>query len=79
LSLRRTLSTHPSGTALADDSKFARLEFGAFYFAIAISIFYGFVLICIKQIIYFSDNLRKNDKKKPIMINAPVRLMLQAK
>jgi hypothetical protein len=36
LSLRRMQSTHPSGTALADDTKFARLEFGAFYFAIAI-------------------------------------------
>jgi hypothetical protein len=43
LSLRRTLSTHPSGTALADDTKFARLEFGAFYFAIANLPFYEFV------------------------------------
>jgi hypothetical protein len=36
LSLRCTLSTRPSAPALADYTKFARLEFGAFYFAIAI-------------------------------------------
>jgi len=35
-SLRRTLST-------SHDTKFARLEFGAFYFAIAILIFYEIV------------------------------------
>ena len=45
LSLQRTLSTHPLGTALADDTKFARLEFGAFYFAIVILTFYEFVKI----------------------------------
>jgi hypothetical protein len=43
LPLRRTLSTHPSGTALEDDTKFARLEFGAFYFAITILTFYEIV------------------------------------
>ncbi len=43
LSLRRTLSTRPSGPALADYTKFARLEFGAFYFTIAILTFYEFV------------------------------------
>ncbi len=36
LSLRRTLST-------PHDTKFARLEFGAFYFAIEILIFYEFI------------------------------------
>jgi hypothetical protein len=45
LSLRRTLSTRPSGPALADYTKFARLEFGAFYFAIAILTFYEIVKI----------------------------------
>jgi hypothetical protein len=38
LSLRRTLST-------PHDTKFARLEFGAFYFAIAILTFYEIVKI----------------------------------
>jgi len=38
LSLRRTLST-------PHDTKFARLEFGAFYFAIAILTFYEFVKV----------------------------------
>jgi hypothetical protein len=44
-SLRRTLCTHPSGTALADDTKFARLELGAFYFAITILAFYEIINI----------------------------------
>jgi hypothetical protein len=34
LSLGRTISPRPSAPALADYKKFARLEFGAFYFAI---------------------------------------------
>ncbi len=38
LSLRRTLST-------PHDTKFARLEFGAFYFAIAILTFYKIVKV----------------------------------
>jgi hypothetical protein len=49
LSLRRTLSTRPSGPTLADYTKFARLEFGAFYFAISILIFYKFVIIGIPK------------------------------
>jgi hypothetical protein len=50
LSLRRTLSTRPSGPALADYTKFARLEFGAFYFAIAILAFYEFVNLKLSRI-----------------------------
>jgi len=42
LSLQRTLST-------PHDTKFARLEFGAFYFAIAILTFYEFVIIGIPK------------------------------
>jgi hypothetical protein len=34
LSLGRAISPRPSGPALADYTKFARLEFGAFYFDI---------------------------------------------
>ncbi len=37
------LCTHPSVTALADDTKFARLEFGAYYFAIPMLAFYEIV------------------------------------
>jgi len=51
--LRRTLSTRPSAPALADDTKFARLEFGAFYFAIAILTFYEIVMV--KQTNDFQD------------------------
>jgi hypothetical protein len=43
LLLRRTLSTRPSAHALADDTKFARLEFEKFYFAITILNFYEIV------------------------------------
>jgi hypothetical protein len=46
LSLRRTLST-------PHDTKFARLEFGAFYFAIAILTFYEIVMV--KQTNDFQD------------------------
>jgi len=53
LSLRRTLSTHPPGSALADYTKFARLEFGAFYFAISILTFYEIVMV--KQTNDFQD------------------------
>jgi len=53
LSLRRTLSAHPSGTALADDTQFARLEFGAFYFAISILTFCEIVMV--KQTNDFQD------------------------
>ena len=43
LSLRRTLST-------PHDTKFARLEFGAFYFAIEILTFYEAIIISMEKI-----------------------------
>jgi hypothetical protein len=46
LSLRRTLST-------PHDTQFARLEFGAFYFAISILTFYEIVMV--KQTNDFQD------------------------
>lgn len=80
LSLRRTLSTHPAGTALADDIKFARHESCLAQAGLLCHFNFLQVSQYLNQANYlFTDNLRNNDKKKPIMISAPARLMLQAK